>query len=107
MKSQPDMVWTDELGRDVLDVTATANRAGHLRAERKERMALVLHKLAKPVTCSDGHRRSFQVEEALLSVDNDNELACVRCSEFNYYSAKELAPYLRRGKPLFSFVPFN
>jgi hypothetical protein len=94
-------------GEDILDVTAKANRPGALRAERCGRMSLVLIKCSKPVTCSDGRRRSYQVEEALLSCDGDNELACVQCNEFNYYSARELAPYLKRGKPLFNFIPFN
>jgi hypothetical protein len=91
----------------IQDVTNKANRSGCLKAERKGRQALVLTKCDKPVKCADGKRRSYQVEEALLSCDGDDELACVRCNEFNYYTRKDILPVLTGRKTLFETVPFN
>lgn len=103
----PPILGTDDQGRTILDVTMTANRAGVLRAERIDRLGLVLKKLVQPVRCVDGKRRSFVLEDMLLSADNDNELACVLANEFNYYTAKELEPFLKRHKPLFTFLGVN
>jgi len=100
----PQLLGTDDLGRDIHDVTLTANRGGVLRAERVDRMALVLKKLVSPVTRFDGKRVSYCLEDMVLSKEDDNELACVGANDFNYFSAKELAPFLKRGKPLFSFL---
>lgn len=87
----------------IKDVTETANRPGCIRAERKGKLALVLSKLDYPIVRLDGKRVSFQIEEIVLSQEED-ELACVWCNEYNYYSAKELASYLRHGKDLFTFL---
>lgn len=89
---------------EVQDVTDTANRSNILRAERKGRLALVLSKLSRPVVRADGKRVSYQIEECVLSKGGDNELACVAVNEFNYYSAKELSPFLKNKKNLFSFL---
>ena len=100
----PPLLGTDELGREIHDVTMIANRAAPLRAERVGRLALVLRKLVTPVTRFDGKRVSYCLEDIVLSQDEDNELACVKANDFNYYSAKELEPFLKGKKPLFSFL---
>jgi hypothetical protein len=100
----PQILGYDSLGRDIHDVTLTANRGGVMRAERVDRMALVLKKLVAPVTRFDGKRVSYCLEDMVLSQDEDNELACVKANDFNYYSAKELEPFLKGKKPLFSFL---
>ena len=91
----------------IQDVTQKANRPGCLKAERKGRQALVLTKCDKPVKCFDGKRRLYQVEEAVLSCDGDDELACVQCNEYNYYTRKDVLPVLAGRKTLFETVPFN
>lgn len=90
----------------IKDVTETANRPGCIRAERKGKLALVLSKLDYPVKRFDGKRVSYKIEEIVLSTEED-ELACVMYNEYNYFSAKELAPYLRQGKDLFSFLEIS
>jgi hypothetical protein len=47
------------------------------------------------------------VEEAVLSCDGDDELACVQCNEYNYYTRKDVLPVLAGRKTLFETVPFN
>lgn len=91
---------------EILDVTSTANRPGCFRAERKGLLALVLTKCDRPVRCADGVRRSYQVEEIILS-EEENELACVSVNEFNYYSQKDVRPVLEGRATLFDTVPFN
>ena len=107
MSKEPKVVGAYWDGTPVMDVTGIANRPGCLRAERAGRKALVLTKLEQPVRCFDGHSRSYQVEEALLSCEDDNELACVRCNEYNYYTKLDVLPVLRGRKNLFDTVPFN
>ena len=107
MRKEPEVIGSYWDGTPILDVTGTANRPGCLRAERVGRKALVLHKCDRPVKCLDGKLRSYQVEEALLSCDDDNELACVRCNEYNYYTKLDVLPVLRGRKNLFGTVPFN
>lgn len=97
-------VITDKLGRTIHVVTDTANRAGVLRAERCDRLAIVVRKSISPIRRADGKRVSYIVETMTLSADGDNELACVQGNEFSYLSAKELGPYLRGGQPLFNFL---
>lgn len=93
-------------GSTIYDVTDTANRPGCLRAERVGLMALILHKLDTPVKRFDGKRVMYRIEEAVLSQE-ENELACVRYNQFEFYSKKELAAFFKEGKPLFETVNFN
>ena len=106
MKPVPEEVGTYD-GEPVLDVTHTANRPGCLRAERCGCKALVLTRCDRPVICFDGKRRYYQVEEAVLSCDGDNELACVQCNEYNYYKREDVLPVLKGRRTLFDTVPFN
>ena len=107
MSKEPKVVGYYWDGTPVLDVTEIANRPGCTLAERAGRRALVLTKLEKPVRCFDGHSRSYQVEEAVLSCDGDNELACVQCNEYNYYKREDVLPVLKGRRTLFDTVPFN
>lgn len=100
----PEVIEVDEYEREVLDVTDTANRPGCLRAERRGRLGLVLHKLDSPIVRFDGKRVSYQLEDTSLYEDDDNELACVAGNDFTYWSARELSQYLKEKKPLFSFL---
>lgn len=97
-------LWEDrDSGRPVLDVTATANRPGCLRAERRGKLALVLSRLDRKVKRADGKIVGYQVEDVELS-EEENELACVRNNSYTYWSAQELAPFLKHGRSLFSFM---
>jgi len=90
-----------------MDITKTVNRinyGGIIRAERKGRLGLILSKMEKPITRFDGKRVSYRLEDMVLSQDNDNELACVESNDFTFHSAKELAPFLKQKKELFSFL---
>ena len=56
-----------------------------------------------------GGTPSLEVEiiRRSLSCDGDDELACVQCNEFNYYTRSDILPVLRGRKTLFETVPFN
>lgn len=87
----------------ITDVTNTANRIGHIHAERKGFLALVLAKLDKPIRRFDGKIADYQIEDIVLSKE-DNQLACVKANEFTFWTKKELRSYLKDGKPLFEFL---
>lgn len=87
----------------ILDVTNTANRIGHIHAERKGFLALVLTKLDKPIRRFDGKIADYQIEDIMLSKE-DNQLACVKANDFTFWTKKELRPYLSQGKFLFEFL---
>jgi hypothetical protein len=89
---------------NIIDVTKTANRVGHLKAERKDKLAMVLSKLEKPITRFDGRRVSYQLETIVLSKE-ENELACVLHNDFDYFSKREINLFFK-GKNLFEFLTF-
>ena len=90
----------------IIDVTETANRIDIIKAERNGRLALVLSKLDYPLKRFDGRKAIYQIEEIVLS-EEENELACVKYNEFNYYTVPEMKPFFKDGLNLFDFLAVN
>ena len=101
------MEQKDKLGRPVVVVTDVANRPGCIRAERCGRLAMVLSRCDRPVRCLDGKLRTYCVETAMLSADDDNELACVQNNEYTYYKRDQVLPVLTGKALLFDTLAFD